>query len=116
MVPALGCGERGMGKLLLLIRHGLKQRGQIGVHCRGAPTESGKAFPLHWEHTPTSQKASEVAPYPPTKAPISRSTWRGPRDAERSGRRLWLKPTGAERRGHHGDSVRERDERAVRDA
>ena len=79
MVPALGCGERGMGKLLLLIRHGLKQRGQIGVHPRGSPTESGKAFPLHWEHTPTSQKAKRLrqrgtrAESKPQQQPTSRN-------------------------------------------
>jgi hypothetical protein len=52
MVPALGCGERGMGKQLLLIRHGLKQRGQIGLHPRGSPAESWKTFPLQGDHSP----------------------------------------------------------------
>ncbi|GIS14060.1 MAG: hypothetical protein CM15mP116_06430 [Synechococcus sp.] len=61
MVPALGCGERGMGKLLLLIRHGLKQRGQIGVHPRGSPTEARKAFPLLGLHTPTGQKTKRLS-------------------------------------------------------
>ena len=60
MVPALGCGERGMGELLLLIRHGLKQRGQIGVHPRGSPTESGKAFPLLGHDSPTGQETKRL--------------------------------------------------------
>ena len=45
MVSALGCGERGMGKQLLLIRHGLKQRSQIGLHPRGSPTKVRKLSP-----------------------------------------------------------------------
>ena len=56
MVPALGCGERGMGKQLLLIRHDLKQRGQIGLHPRGSPTKVREAFPLQGLNTPTGQK------------------------------------------------------------
>ena len=45
-----------MGKLLLLIRHGLKQRGQIGMNPRGSPTQLRKDFPLMGLHTPTGQK------------------------------------------------------------
>ena len=56
MVPALRCGERGMGKQLLLIRHGLKQRDQIGLHPRGSPTKVREAFPLQGLNTPTGQK------------------------------------------------------------
>ena len=56
MVPALGGSERSMGKQLLLIRHGLKQRGPIGMHPRGAPAESRKAFPLQRHNSQTRQK------------------------------------------------------------
>ena len=53
MESALGCCERGMGKQLLLIRHGLKQRGQIGLHPRGSLTKVREAFPLQGLNTPT---------------------------------------------------------------
>ena len=56
MVPALGGSERGMGQPLLLIRHGLKQRGAIGMHLRGAPAESRKAFSLQRHSSKTGQK------------------------------------------------------------
>ena len=51
MMPALGWGKRGMGKQLLLIRHGLKQRGQIRLHPRGSPTKTGEPFPLKGNYT-----------------------------------------------------------------
>ena len=60
MVPALGCGERGMGQQLLLLRHGLNQRGQFGLHPRGSPTEAWKALPLLGHHAPTRQKTKRL--------------------------------------------------------
>ena len=56
MLPALGWGERGMGKQLLLIRHRLQQGGQIGVHLRGSPANTREAFPLLGHNSPTSQQ------------------------------------------------------------
>ena len=56
MVPALGFGERGMSKQLLLIRHRLKQRSQIELHPRGSPKKVREAFPLQGLHFPTGQK------------------------------------------------------------
>ena len=53
MLPALGWGERGMGKQLLLIRHRLQQGGQIGVHLRGSPANTREAFPLLGHNSPT---------------------------------------------------------------
>jgi len=50
-----------MGKQLLLIRHGLKQRGQIGLHPRGSPTKVREAFPLQGLNTPTGQKAKGLS-------------------------------------------------------
>ena len=46
-----------MGKQLLLMRHGLKQRGPIGMHPRSAPAKSGKTFPLQRHHIQPRQKA-----------------------------------------------------------
>ena len=56
MVPALSGSERGMGQLLLLICHGLKQRGAIGMYPRCAPAQSRKAFPLQRHNSQTRQK------------------------------------------------------------
>ena len=61
IVPALGCGERGMGKQLLLIRHRLQQGGQIGMHPRGSPTKARKAFPLLRHHSPTGQETQRLS-------------------------------------------------------
>ena len=61
MLPALGWGERGMGKQLLLIRHGLKQRGQIGLHPRCSPTKTGEAFPLKGNHTSTGHETKGLS-------------------------------------------------------
>ena len=61
MLPALGWGERGMGKQLLLIRHRLQQGGQIGVHPRGSPTKARKAFPLLRHHPPTGQETQRLS-------------------------------------------------------
>ena len=60
MVPALRWGERGIDKQLLLIRHGLKQRGQIGLNLRGSPTKVRKAFPRQGLHTPTGQQTKRL--------------------------------------------------------
>ena len=45
-----------MGKQLLLIRHGLKQRSQVGLHLRGSSTKLRKAFPLLRHDSPTGQQ------------------------------------------------------------
>ena len=50
-----------MGKQLLLIRHGLKQRGQIGLHPRGSPTKMREALPLLGHNSPTGQKTKGLS-------------------------------------------------------
>ena len=55
----LGCGERGMGKQLLLIRHGLGSRARSG--CISRRRQGAGSFPLRGLNTPTGQKAKGLS-------------------------------------------------------